>query len=70
VSVFKTYTLTVSGPDSYPAEEGSAEKWAHEEKVVARILAGRVLADAEDVVNDALPEGWAARIEEWDLERP
>ena len=53
-----TYVLTIHGPP-FPLK-------ARRVKAVARILAGRVLNDAEDVVNDALPEGWSAKIREWD----
>ncbi len=31
---------------------------------VAEILTGRVLGDAEDIINDALPEGFYCKIDE------
>lgn len=58
----KGYMLTILGPDvseyeSYDMESNS-------------ILSGRVLGDAEDVINDALPEGYEARITEAMVARP
>ena len=55
------YILTIFGPD-----ESTEETY---DKEVASILQGRVLGDAEDVINDALPEGYEAKISEASLIR-
>ncbi len=54
------FIVTIIGPDE-PNEE--------EAKEVEDILAGRVLGDAEDLINDQLPEGWQAKISEATLVR-
>jgi hypothetical protein len=57
MKALKGYMLTVLGPEK-------------DEKDVEVVLSGRVLGDAEDVINDALPEGYEARITEAMVVRP
>ena len=59
---FKGYMLTILGPDE-PDEETYAQE-------VNDILAGRALGDAEDIINDQLPEGFQAKISEAQVLRP
>lgn len=54
------FIITISGPDD-PDEADVQE--------VEDTLAGRVLGDAEDLINDQLPEGWQAKISEATLVR-
>jgi len=54
------WILTILGPD-----EPDGETYAE----VNDILTGRILGDAEDVINDQLPEGYSARVDEASLVR-
>lgn len=62
MTIHRTYSLTISGPEEAVQDPGM------ETRMVNRILEGRVLRDAEDVLNDALPDDWHAKIREWDAE--
>lgn len=57
----KGYILTILGPD------GEEEQMEQE---VRDALEGRALGDAEDAINDQLPDGYSARIDEASLVRP
>lgn len=54
------FFIVISGPDD-PNETLVQE--------VEEILSGRVLGDAEDILNDALPDGYQAKITEAKLLR-
>lgn len=56
----KGYILTIFGPD----EENTTE-----EQEVNEALQGRALGDAEDLINDHLPDGFQAKISEAQLLR-
>lgn len=60
----KGYMLTILGPDE--PEEEKEETYDNE---VEGILTGRVLSDAEDVINDHLPDGYQAKFSEAALVR-
>ena len=62
----KKYVLRIEGPDSTPAEEGSAEDWRETDMEVLDILTGRCLLDAQDAVNDHLPDGYYCKIEDYE----
>ena len=57
----KGYIITILAPN-VPEEESY-------DMEVKDILAGRVLGDVEDILNDALPEGYQAKIDEASLVR-
>ena len=57
----KGYMLTILAPD---------EREEEDENGMEVVLTGRVLGDAEDVINDALPIGYEARITEATVVRP
>lgn len=56
-----TFTIRVMGPDI--REEQPASEVDAEYREVEEILKGRVLGDAEDIINDALPDEWYAKVE-------
>lgn len=58
-----TYTLQVFGPESEPAEEGSAYRWSESDKRVLANLPAMVEAVEEDLTA-LLPEGYTATITE------
>lgn len=60
MTTYRTYTLTIEGPEDEVEDPGV------ESSMVRHILGGRALRDAEDAINDALPKGWSAKILEWD----
>lgn len=55
----KRYSLRIEGPDSTPAED-----WRAIDEEVLGILTGRCLIDAIDAINDHLPDGYYAKIDE------
>lgn len=59
------YTINFYGPESEPAEEGSAYRWGESDK---RLLANlpAIIEAAEEDLNDLLPEGYTVKITEWD----
>ena len=57
------WVLDVHGPESEPAEEGSAYRWAEEDARVLGMLPGLMAATAEDLT-DLLPDGYTVSIEE------
>jgi len=59
-----TYTLQVLGPESEPAEEGSAYRWDEQDKRVLSNLPAMLEAVEEDLTS-LLPEGYQAKIKEW-----
>lgn len=61
------YTLILHGPDSYPAEEGSAERWARLEEQ-ARSIAATAASEACDVAAEVLPEGYRLRVSDEDAD--
>jgi hypothetical protein len=56
------YTLNVYGPESEPAEEGSAYRWGDKDKRLLANLPAMIEAIEEDFT-DLLPEGYTAKIE-------
>ena len=56
------YTLNVYGPESEPAEEGSAYRWGDTDKRLLANLPAMIEAIEEDLT-DLLPEGYTAKIE-------
>jgi hypothetical protein len=63
--VMQTYTLQILRPEETPAEEGSAFGLEQQEKRLAANLPA-MLEDLLENLNDVLPEGFAARLLEWD----
>lgn len=61
MKALKGYILTIFGPDE------PDEVYVHE--LENNVLTGRALGDAEDVINDQLPEGFQAKISEASLLR-
>lgn len=61
MKALKGYMLTILGPDDQDGENMEQE--------VKDALAGRALLDAEDVINDHLPDGYSTRINEASLLR-
>jgi hypothetical protein len=56
------YTLNVYGPESEPAEEGSAYRWGDTDKRLLANLPAMMEAIEEDLT-DLLPEGYTAKVE-------
>lgn len=61
------YTLNIYGPESEPAEEGSAYRWSESDARVKANLPAMLEAVEEDL-SALLPEGYRAEIKEWDDE--
>ena len=59
---FKTFTMRVMGPA--PREEQTAREFDRERGDVAEILRGHALRHVEYTIDDMLPEGWYAKIED------
>ena len=60
-----TYTIQVFGPESVPADEGSADTWEREDqRVLANLPA--ILEAAEEDVTKLLPDGYRAIIANWE----
>lgn len=61
------FNLNVYGPESEPAEEGSAYRWSESDR---RVLANlpAMLQEIEENLTGMLPEGYWVRIREWDSE--
>lgn len=62
-----TYNIQILGPEEQPAEEGSAFRWSQEDKRVLSNLPAMLEAVEEDL-SELLPEGYSARITEWNEE--
>lgn len=60
MTTHRTYALTIHGPEEQVQDPGIGTR------MVDEILGGRALRDAEDAINDQLPEEWHAKIREWD----
>jgi hypothetical protein len=61
--VLKRYTLTVTGPDDFSSEEGSADRWDRMDEMALRVLAAACL-EAEELIDDLLPDGYQCKITE------
>ena len=59
------YVLNIFGPESEPAEEGSAYRWSESDKRVLANLPAMIEAVEEDLTS-LLPEGYRAIVKEWD----
>jgi len=59
------YVLNIYGPESEPAEEGSAYRWSESDKRVRANLPA-IIESVEEDVTSLLPEGYKAVIKEWD----
>jgi len=59
-----TYNLQVFGPESEPAEEGSAYNWGESDARVLSNLPAMLEAVEEDLTS-LLPEGYTVKITEW-----
>jgi hypothetical protein len=56
------YTLNIYGPESEPAEEGSAYRWGKSDNRLLANLPAYVESWQEDM-SDILPEGYTVKIE-------
>ena len=58
------YVLNIYGPESEPAEEGSAYRWSESDK---RVLANlpAIIESVEEDVTSLLPEGYRCIVKEW-----
>jgi hypothetical protein len=60
-----TYTLQIFGPESVPAEEGSAYRWGDSDKRLLSNLPA-IMESVEEDLTDLLPDGYRAIIRAWD----
>jgi len=61
------FNLNIYGPESEPAEEGSAYRWSESDARVLSNLPAMLEAVEEDLTK-LLPEGYTAQIREWNQE--
>lgn len=59
------YVLNIHGPESEPAEEGSAYRWGEQDKRVLANLPAMLEAIEEDLTS-LLPEGYTASVTPWE----